>query len=422
MRSRTAKAVVTILALAGLFAFASVAPAATYVVRPNGSGDYATIQDAIDAVVDTDIIELADGTFDGTGNRDLDLLGKAITIRSQSGDPEVCTIDCGGNEFDPHRGFWFHSGEVASSVVQDISVVNGYLVDANGGAVFCEGASPTFDGCVFGANTVDGAGVKGGALYCTGISSPVIDGCRFIGNAAGGSSDGMGGAMAFENGVDAAIYNTVVDGNYCGHLGGGIYVDSSGLSMSGCTIADNGASAGAGLSTQGGTFIITGCSFLWNEATGTGHGGGILASQGTYMIANCSIMGNAAWGGNGGGIYFSHDATGEVTNTAVVWSQMGGGIYVDAAGRETPTISCCDVFENSGGNYTGNIADQTGISDNISEDPQFCDAPSGDLTLYNTSPCAAANSPCGQLIGAEDVDCFTAVEPSSWGKIKSSFE
>jgi hypothetical protein len=63
MSIRTAKALVTILALAGLFALASAAAAATYLVRPNGSGDYATIQDAIDGVVDTDIIELADGTF-----------------------------------------------------------------------------------------------------------------------------------------------------------------------------------------------------------------------------------------------------------------------------------------------------------------------------------------------------------------------
>ena len=72
----------------------SSASAATYVVQPDGTGDFPTIQAAINAVVDTDIIELADGTFTGDGNRDLDYLGKAITIRSQSGDPSVCVIDC----------------------------------------------------------------------------------------------------------------------------------------------------------------------------------------------------------------------------------------------------------------------------------------------------------------------------------------
>ena len=197
MSLRTAKALASILTLAGLFALGSAAPAATYVVRANGSGDYATIQDAIDAVVDTDIIELADGTFDGPGNRDLDFLGKAITIRSQSDDPTVCTIDCGGDEFDPHRGFWFHSGEGASSVVQDISVVNGYIVDGNGGAILCEGgAAPYIEGCVFGANMVDGSSARGGAIHMESPSYFVMTGCTFIGNTAGASTGGLGGAVA----------------------------------------------------------------------------------------------------------------------------------------------------------------------------------------------------------------------------------
>ena len=57
-----------------------------------------TIQDAIDLTdsVEGDIVELADGTYTGVGNRDIDLRGKAITVRSASGDPEACVIDCGG--------------------------------------------------------------------------------------------------------------------------------------------------------------------------------------------------------------------------------------------------------------------------------------------------------------------------------------
>jgi hypothetical protein len=66
------------------------ASATTYVIEPDGSGDFPTIQAAINASSDGDIIELADGTFTGAGNRDVDVAGRAVTVRSQSGDPETC--------------------------------------------------------------------------------------------------------------------------------------------------------------------------------------------------------------------------------------------------------------------------------------------------------------------------------------------
>jgi hypothetical protein len=69
------------------------ARATTHVVRPDGGGDSPDIQAAIDAATDGDIVELTDGTFTGDGNRDIDYKGKALTVRSQSGNPEGCIID-----------------------------------------------------------------------------------------------------------------------------------------------------------------------------------------------------------------------------------------------------------------------------------------------------------------------------------------
>ena len=99
-----------------------------YVVDPGGTGDFPTIQAAIKAAADGDIIELTDGIFTGEGNRDMDYLGKAITIRSQSGNPEVCVIDCEGTESDPQRGFHLHSGEQAGSVLEGITIRGGVMV------------------------------------------------------------------------------------------------------------------------------------------------------------------------------------------------------------------------------------------------------------------------------------------------------
>ena len=56
-------------------------------------------------------------------------LGKRITVRSQSGDPTTCVIDCEGQLSDrgggARRGFYFHSGETAASVVSGVTITNG---------------------------------------------------------------------------------------------------------------------------------------------------------------------------------------------------------------------------------------------------------------------------------------------------------
>ena len=70
------------------------------------------------------------------------------------------------------------------------------------------------------------------------------------------------------------------------------------------------------------------------------------------------------------------------------------------------TMNCTDVFGNAGGDYIDCISGFFGVNGNISEDPQFCNAPAGDFTLAATSPCAPSNAPPGcELIGAFDVAC-----------------
>jgi pectin methylesterase-like acyl-CoA thioesterase len=100
--------------------------AETHVVTPDGTGDFPTIQAAIDAAVDGDEVVLTHGVFTGDGNRDVNFLGKAITIRSQDGGPSVCIIDCKGSFGERHRGFRFDSREGRESVLSGVTVSNGY--------------------------------------------------------------------------------------------------------------------------------------------------------------------------------------------------------------------------------------------------------------------------------------------------------
>jgi len=53
--------------------------------------DHSTIQEAIDAAVDGDIIIIADDTYTGPDNKNLDFAGRAITLMSENG-PNNCML------------------------------------------------------------------------------------------------------------------------------------------------------------------------------------------------------------------------------------------------------------------------------------------------------------------------------------------
>jgi predicted outer membrane repeat protein len=152
--------------------------AETYVVNPEGTGDFRTIQVAVNVAQDGDVIELTDGTFTGDWNRDIRYCGKAITVRSQSGDPHSCIIDCEGTESDPHRGFIWRDGEGSDSVLEAVTVTGG--CETFGGAAFLLCSSPTISSCVFRNNY----GRSGGAIDCDEESAPTIIGCTFADNRA----------------------------------------------------------------------------------------------------------------------------------------------------------------------------------------------------------------------------------------------
>ena len=58
--------------------------------------DYPKIQTAINFAEDGDVIVVSDGVWKGAGNKNIDFLGLAITVRSKNG-PENCIIDCEGS-------------------------------------------------------------------------------------------------------------------------------------------------------------------------------------------------------------------------------------------------------------------------------------------------------------------------------------
>lgn len=99
--------------------------ATSHFIEPDGSGDYPTIQNAIYMAAVGDTIMLANGTYRGAYNRDLDFNGRDLIVCSANDDPALCIIDCEGTEADMHRGFNFQASEGPTAIVRGITITGG---------------------------------------------------------------------------------------------------------------------------------------------------------------------------------------------------------------------------------------------------------------------------------------------------------
>ncbi len=215
--------------------------------------EYPTIQDAIDAAMDGDIVLVAPGVYTGEGNRDIDFLGKAITVKSAYGQ-EYTVIDCQ----DEGRGFYFHTLENVESILDGFTITNGW--DYEGGGIYCyDSSSPIIMNCTISGNTTY---KYGGGVYCNHFSCPIITNCTISGN----TSDYGGGIYSQYS--SPTITNCALTGNtaYGAYSqGGGIYCDESFPVITNCTITGNTAlHYGGGIYSQYSSPTITNC-ILWND-------------------------------------------------------------------------------------------------------------------------------------------------------------
>jgi predicted outer membrane repeat protein len=404
--------------------------AATYEVTPDGTGDFPTIQAALDAAGPDDIIELTPGTFIGDGNRDLDYLGKAVTIRSATGDPATCVLDCQGSETEPHRGFRFHSGELATATLSGVSVVHGYIpVEPLGAAILCEeGSSPSILSCIFSDNS-------GSAVVCASGASPDFVGCAFMRNH--GSE---GGGAACDSSYPTFSGCTFQE-NSAEWSGGAVHGHACVAAFTECDFVENTAlMSGAAHLIFGGEFAFNDCRFHGNSAqeygamlvffctarlnrctftqnSATQSGAAISSGKMSYTyIQNCTFWGNAAPEGT---LYLGERES-TLDNCIIAFGAEG-----PAMGNYGPSIlRCCDIYGNAGGDWVGYIALQYGVDGNISEDPLFCDPEHGDFQLRDDSPCApySPSNPECDLVGAWPVGCgSTATKITTWGALKARF-
>jgi predicted outer membrane repeat protein len=199
---------------------------------------------------------------------------------------------------------------------------------------------------------------------------------------------------------NAIITDCLFEGNISSQ-GGGLYIRFGSPTVTDCRFYDNTSGWGGG-----GVFIdrdcspvITGCIFAGNTATSgspsaPGGGGLLVRNESSVELVGCTFSGNSSNKG-GGGIFCEDNSSVTLDRCIVAFSGEGEALYWDGTGT-TPSLFCCDLYGNAGGDWVGGIAGQFGISGNISDDPLFCSPGSYDFGLCPGSPCHLAGG-CGTI-------------------------
>ncbi len=158
--------------------------------------DQPTIQAGINATTDGDTVMVADGTYMGEGNKDLDFGGREIVVMSENG-PEDCIINCQSSG----RGIYFHYGETPAAVFKGFTITFGS--GTYGGGINITNSSPTIERCIIYANNAS----YGGGMYISGDSSPLIINCTISQNTA------TNGGAVYSTGSDPVFNSCIVSGN-----------------------------------------------------------------------------------------------------------------------------------------------------------------------------------------------------------------
>lgn len=312
--------------------------------------DQPTIQLAIDAAVNGDTVLVADGRYEEA----LDLLGKAIEVRSENG-AATTTVDGGGQA---RYVVTFAGGEGASTRLAGFTVTGGRgrtFFDPTppsglGGGLRIDGASPTLEDLLIEGNSgLEGGGValhdgqprfervvfranesnNGGGLYSL-SSQPTLVDVRFESNIGlyGGAVHAVGGSMT--------ITGATFELNDARDFGGALYLNHVDTDLDGVRCEANGSIE----YLPHGAFTIS-----------VFGGGGLYATSCFGQVRNSIFQGNFA--NAGGGVYLAGGSTVTVVNSLIAdnFSGIAGGaVYFN--GSSAPLVNCTIVNNSPSGLFT----------------------------------------------------------------------
>jgi len=216
--------------------------------------DYTTVQGAIEAATDGDVVLISPGTYLEV----IDLRGKAITLRGVAGAPKTIL------HAPPDRStVYIHSGEGRTTILEHLTITGGAGTPhegfLSGGGIFFDHASATIRHCTISGNTaVHGAGVHGI------LANPLFEDCLFSGNV----SESTGSATHWNLECFPDLVRCTFSNNHSGAYGAaiGAWTDCV-VDIVDCTFENNTAAirGGAVYSGCGCTAVnISGSTFCTN--------------------------------------------------------------------------------------------------------------------------------------------------------------
>jgi outer membrane protein OmpA-like peptidoglycan-associated protein len=335
--------------------------------------DFPTIQDAIDASVDGEMVCVEAGDY----YENVDFDWKAIQLVAVDG-PDNTTIDASG----------FGSAVTIDLVTSGQAVLEGFTITgaADGGIAVVNSQAALTNLRIVG--NVSGGG--GGGVYVGDNVGLSISSCDFEGNQSAG-----GGGLRINNGAANNSSVTVDNSRFVGNtadFGGGVGQSGGILVMSNVLLADNVATSlgGGGVRSTGpASFEGTNVAAIGNVAD---YGGGFLVEDWSggysFQLTNATITANEG-GSAGGGLYVSSDfSAAQLTNVSVTENDE----YGVQADNVEPILLNCNVADNGVADYDG-MADPTGFDGNIQVTPGFMDVAAWDVHLDPVSLLVDAGEP-----------------------------
>jgi Right handed beta helix region len=195
--------------------------------------------------------------------------------------------------------------------------------------------------------------------------------------------------------------NTVIDGNALGPVINCIGVDAD-ATIGNFTITNGDNGTGGGIYCFDSHLQIANCILHSNHA---GEGGAIYFDNASPTLENLTIYGNEVIGYGGG--LLCNNSTPYIQNTII--ANNGGQAVHCSSNPGIPTLVCCNLFGNTGGDWHGAIQDQGGMNNNISSDPMFCSPDDYNFKIQYDSPCGEEQNPACDLIGACPVGCWPII-------------
>ena len=366
---------------------------------PGGNGTpsapYRDLATAFAAASSGDTVLVAPGTYQGSGNRNLEFGSRALIVRSL-GIASNTIVDCQGQG----RGFRLAQGVPPGARIEGLWIRNG--VGSDGGGIDVTQCSPLIRGCMF----ENCQGGLGGAIRLSN-SNAKIERCSFLGNtspAYGGAINSSGGAPRY---LDCGFI-----GNHAQTGGGAVAINASDLRVERCAFLGNSANTVGGAFHGFGTIRLDQCLIAGNSAA---NGGGIALWGGpTFTVSNCTIVGNSA-SSKGGAVHLSSGAAASwVFRNNVIWNNVASAGTPIELGNGSLDFAWNDL---QGGQASILVSAQAMLlwgAGNSALDPVFVD-PDGpdnnpltvgdnDYRLFLSSPCLDAGENASVALDAFDLD------------------